>query len=62
MIEGVFISEFGGLMSKKYSISHKKPEELGTFVIDMKAKTDQEARDKFEKQYPDWTVVSVDER
>ena len=49
-------------MSKKYSISYKRPEELGTFVIDMKAKTDQEARDKFEKQYPDWTVVSVDER
>ena len=49
-------------MPKKYSISYKRTEELGALIMEMKAKTDQEARDKFEKQYPDWTVVSVDER
>ena len=49
-------------MSKKYTISYERPDEMGTFVIDMKAKTDQEAREKFEKQYPDWIVVSVNKR
>ena len=62
MIQGAFIREFGGLMSKKYSIIYKRSDELVTFVNDMKAKTDEEARGKFEKQHPDWTVVSVDER
>ena len=49
-------------MSKKYTISYNRPDEMGTFVTDVKAKTEQEAREKFEKQYPDWTVVSVNER
>ena len=49
-------------MSKKYTVSYERPDELGTFVTDIKAKTDKEAREKFEKQYPDWTVVSVNER
>jgi len=46
-------------MAKKYTVTYERPDELGTFVTDIKAKTDQEARDKFEKQYPDWTIVSV---
>ena len=49
-------------MSKKYTIIYERSDELGTFVTDIKAKTDQEAREAFEKQHPDWTVVSVDER
>ena len=49
-------------MSKKYTVSYERPDELGTFIVDIKAKTDEEAKEKFEKQYPDWTVVSVDQR
>ena len=49
-------------MSKKYSISYERPDELGTFVVDIKAKTEQEARDKFKQMYPDRSVVSVVER
>ena len=49
-------------MSKKYTISYERPDELGTFIVDIKAKTDEEAREKFEKRYPDWNIVSVDKR
>ena len=49
-------------MAKKYSISYERPDELGTFIVDIKAKTEQEARDKFKQMYPDWIVVSVLER
>ena len=49
-------------MSKKYTVSYERPDELGTFIVDIKAKTDEEAEEKFKKQYPDWTVVSVDQR
>jgi hypothetical protein len=52
----------GGAMSKKYTVSYERPDELGTFIVDVKAKTDEEAEEKFKKQYPDWTVVSVDQR
>ncbi len=48
-------------MSKKYSIRYQRPDELGTFVILIKAKTEQEAKDKFEKQYPDCTIVAIDQ-
>jgi len=48
-------------MSKKYSIIYKKPDEMYTFAIPMKAKTAQEARTKFEKQYPDWIIVAINE-
>ena len=48
-------------MSKKYSIIYKKPDEMYTFAIPMKAKTAQEARTKFEKQHPDWTIVTINE-
>jgi hypothetical protein len=48
-------------MSKKYSIIYKKPDEMYTFVIPTKAKTAQEARTKFEKQHPDWTIVAINE-
>jgi hypothetical protein len=47
-------------MSKKYSIRYQRPDELGTFVILIKAKTEQEAKGKFEKQYPDRTIVAID--
>ena len=49
-------------MSKKYYISYERPDELGTFVVDVKAKNDEEAKDKFKQKYPDWIVVSVHER
>jgi len=48
-------------MPKKYSIIYKRPDETYTFVIPIRAKTPQEARDKFEKQHPDWTIVAINE-
>ena len=48
-------------MSKKYSISYQKPNEKVTFVIPIKAKIAEEARAKFEKQYPNWTIVAINE-
>jgi len=48
-------------MSKKYSIIYKRPDEAYTFVIPIKVKTAQEARTKFEKQHPDWTIVTINE-
>ncbi len=48
-------------MSKKYSISYKKPDEIKNFAVDVKAKTSEEARAKFEKQHPNWTIVAINE-
>jgi hypothetical protein len=48
-------------MSKKYWISYRKPDETITFVILIKAKTAEEARAKFENQYPNWTIVAINE-
>lgn len=46
-------------MSNKYTISYKKPGEMNNFVITIKAKTAEEAKAKFEKQYPNWTAVAI---
>jgi hypothetical protein len=48
-------------MSKKYTISYQKPSEVTNFVITIKAKTAEEARAKFEKQYPNWTITAINE-
>ena len=46
----------------KYTINYERADELGTFVTEVKAKTDEEAREKFEKQYPSCTVVDINKK
>ena len=48
-------------MAKKYSIRYKKPDEVYVCVAEIKAKTEEEAKDTFQKQHPNSTIISMKE-